>query len=207
MYKLVFALYLGAALIAPGASAETTIVLFRHAEKPEQGLGQLSCQGLNRALALPDVLETKFGTADALFAPNPGVMVKDHGRSYSYVRPLATIEPTAIRLGLPVNTQWGYRDIAGLQNELLAPRYHDKTLYVAWEHKKLIQLARNLIQEAGGKPDQVPAWSSADFDSLYVIRIGGDAPPRFATDHQGLDGRESSCPGPARHRPSAVRTY
>lgn len=24
---------------------------------------------------------------------------------YSYVRPLATIEPTAIRLGMPVNTQ------------------------------------------------------------------------------------------------------
>src|ERR1700727_2627529 len=31
--------------------AATTIVLVRHAEKPEDGLGQLNCQGLNRALA------------------------------------------------------------------------------------------------------------------------------------------------------------
>jgi len=36
--------------------AEETIVFFRHGEKPSAGLGQLTCQGLNRALALPDVL-------------------------------------------------------------------------------------------------------------------------------------------------------
>jgi hypothetical protein len=30
-----------------------TIVLLRHGEKPEGGLGQLNCQGLNRALVAP----------------------------------------------------------------------------------------------------------------------------------------------------------
>ncbi len=32
-----------------------TLVFVRHGEKPAQGYGQLNCQGLNRALALPAV--------------------------------------------------------------------------------------------------------------------------------------------------------
>jgi hypothetical protein len=36
--------------------AVETIVLVRHGEKPDKGLGQLDCQGLNRALALPPVI-------------------------------------------------------------------------------------------------------------------------------------------------------
>src|SRR5580692_7372024 len=48
-----------------------TIVCIRHGEKPPGGLGQLNCRGLNRALALPDVLLKKFGTPQFIFAPNP----------------------------------------------------------------------------------------------------------------------------------------
>jgi len=84
-------------------------VLLRHGEKPPGGLGQLTCKGLNRALALPSVLIGRYGKPDFIYAPNPSMQVKD-GRilpTYSYVRPLATIEPTAIRLGMPVNTQIG----------------------------------------------------------------------------------------------------
>ncbi len=47
-----------------------TIVFVRHGEKPAAGLGQLDCQGLNRALALPPVIAA-FGKVDAIFAPNP----------------------------------------------------------------------------------------------------------------------------------------
>ncbi len=97
-----------------GTSRET-IVILRHGEKPPGGLGQISCMGLNRALALPKVLIGRFGRADAIFAPNPSVQLRERSypsQSYSYVRPLATIEPTAIQLGLPVNTQVGFDDIA-----------------------------------------------------------------------------------------------
>jgi hypothetical protein len=38
-----------------------TIVGIRHGEKPLLGLGQLTCKGLNRALALSQVLLEKFG--------------------------------------------------------------------------------------------------------------------------------------------------
>lgn len=51
-----FCKYILAIFIAASVWAETTIVIIRHGEKPSAGLGQLSCQGLNRALALPQVL-------------------------------------------------------------------------------------------------------------------------------------------------------
>ena len=48
-----------------------TIIFLRHDEKPFDGLGQLTCQGLNRVLALPQVLLSKVGKPDYIFAPNP----------------------------------------------------------------------------------------------------------------------------------------
>ena len=92
-------------VVTPATTTVTTetLVFLRHGEKPSGGLGQLTCQGLQRALALPSVLATRFGTAQYVFAPNPTVAVPDAAGSFYYVRPLATIEPTAIRLGLPVN--------------------------------------------------------------------------------------------------------
>src|SRR5215470_1540086 len=97
------------------ASADETIVFFRHGEKPSGGYGQLTCQGLNRALALPTVLTGMFGKPAYLYAPNPAVKISDPAGSAYYVRPLATIEPTAIRAGVGVNTKYGYTDIASLQ--------------------------------------------------------------------------------------------
>src|SRR5580698_4120771 len=82
-------------LPSSGASTQTveTIVCIRHGEKPPGGLGQLTCRGLNRALALPEVLLKKFGMPQFIFAPNPTQKADPGG--YYYVRPLATIEPTA----------------------------------------------------------------------------------------------------------------
>src|SRR5262249_12549599 len=79
-----------------------TLVLVRHAEKPEEGLGLLTCKGLNRALLLPDFFAANFPRPDRIFAPNPAVKVTEihgDGRRYDYVRPLLTIGPTAIRFG------------------------------------------------------------------------------------------------------------
>src|SRR4051812_47167493 len=79
------------------AHAQQTIVFFRHGEKPSGGYGQLTCQGLNRALALPSVLLPKYGKPDFLYAPNPNVKIPDSAGEFYYDRPLATIEPLAIR--------------------------------------------------------------------------------------------------------------
>jgi hypothetical protein len=180
-----------------------TIVVLRHGEKAVGGVGQLSCMGLNRSLALPKLLIGRFGRADAIFAPNPASRVRENSfstRSYSYVRPLATIEPTAIQLGLPVNTQLSFADIAGLQAAVTAPAYANSTVFIAWEHKYAYDFARQMLRAYGLDPSEVPAWPSDDFETMYVFHItrtaGTDAPAMtFAVQREGLEGSLSSaCP-------------
>lgn len=123
----------GAAQANPaGGKQVETIVIFRHGEKPAAGLGQISPQGFNRAIGLIKVLPEKFGNPTALFAPDPREKVQDFGKLYNYVRPLATIEPLAISLGMPVQTPCGYRDVEELEDELCSPRYAQATIFVAW---------------------------------------------------------------------------
>jgi len=172
------------------------MVFFRHGEKPSGGYGQLTCQGLNRALALHSTLTQQFGTPQFLFAPNPLPKISDAAGSFHYVRPIATIEPAAIRLGLPINAQYGYSDIAGLQTELLGTTYASATVFVSWEYQKLQELVQNLMNLYGGGA-AVPAWPSTDYDSIYVVRLtrsGGAISAQFEHDFEGLNGLSTSCP-------------
>jgi hypothetical protein len=182
-------------LAATRAFADVTLVLFRHAEKPAAGLGQLSCQGLNRALALPRVLLANFGRPAAIYAPNPGVTKEDEGVAFNYLRPLATVEPTAIRAGLPVDTSLAWNDIAHLQAELQRPQHAGQTLFVAWEHHELEQLARNLLDQNGGDRKQVPKWDGSDFDSIYVVTLRSGGGVAFKLAKEGLDKASPDCPG------------
>jgi hypothetical protein len=175
-----------------------TIVSIRHAEKPSGGLGQLTCRGLNRALALPTVLVAKYGTPQFVFAANPTQKVDGEDQSeYFYVRPLATIEPTAIRCGLPVNTQFGYQEIKGLETELEKPAYQSATIFVAWEHYLLDDFVKDLLKSHGGDPTQVPAWPHDDFDSIFVVKITRSergASVAFTIDHENLKNLSDACP-------------
>ena len=152
------------------AHAQQTIVFMRHGEKPSGGYGQITCPGLNRALALPDVLIAKFGKPDYIYAPNPAVQISDPAGSFYYVRPLATIEPTAIRLGMTVRTKYGYNDIASLKAALITATKADATIFVAWEHQQLQKVVQNIMNAHGGRA-VVPAWTSGDYDTLYVVRV------------------------------------
>lgn len=193
------------ATFAPPTSAAEkdvqTIVFMRHGEKPEAGLGQLSCQGLNRSLALPSVLSKLFGKPAAIFAPDPSKRKDDSGTSYDYIRPLATIEPTAIAFGMPVDASFGYKDIDDLKAELKESKYAGKLIFVAWEHKQIVDLARQLMSENGGDEKAVPKWHGKDFDSLYVLRIGrgkAGSATTFEKMTEGLDGLSEVCPNPAK---------
>ncbi|HEY2435093.1 MAG TPA: hypothetical protein VGI12_20655 [Vicinamibacterales bacterium] len=183
--------------VQPAGSSPTTetLVFFRHGEKPASGNGQLTCQGLNRALALPAVLANQFGAAQYLFAPNPETMIPDAAGSFYYVRPIATIEPTAIRLGLPLNTRYSYTDTSGLQAELTSGAYASSTVFIAWEHQYLQAIVQSLINTYGGGVS-VPAWVTGDYDSLYVVRItraNGIATAQFTHDYEGLNGVSTAC--------------
>lgn len=182
-------------------AAQETIVAIRHGEKPFGGLGQLTCRGLNRALKLPNVLVPRFGKPDAIYAPDPAIEVSDRSNTkYSYVRPLMTIEPTAIALGMPVNAQIGFNDIAKLQSELTAPLNANAVIFVAWEHEMLNEFARQILRRYGKDPSAVPDWPNDDYDRIYIFRIEqnqGKPDLKFAVQHEHLDDSLSDvCPSP-----------
>lgn len=182
-------------------SAGETIVLIRHGEKPPAGLGQLNCKGLNRALALPSLLIGRYGKPDYIYAPNPSIQVNDGNNqpTYSYVRPLATIEPTAIRLGMPVNTQIGFLQIDDLQKALLQPAYAHSLIFVAWEHIKLRDFAQQMLKAYGTSLTAVPEWPNSDYDTIYVFHItrSADNTPHATLDiqHENLTNLSDTCPG------------
>jgi hypothetical protein len=181
----------------PGTKVET-IVFLRHGEKPEKEIGQLDCQGLNRALALPRILSSKFGRPDYIFAPATTRMMEIGAGGFNYLRPLATIEPTAIELGLPVNTNFEFTNIEGLRSELTLKKYENALIFVAWEHKQLAKVVKQLVREFGGDAHEVPDWKSKDFDSLYVVRIISREATKsvsFTLDQEGLSNLSTDCPG------------
>jgi len=180
---------------ASGPGVET-IVCVRHGEKPHGGLGQLTCRGLNRALALPKVLLAKFGSPQFVFAPNPTEKSDGIGKYY-YVRPLMTIEPTAIRCGLPINTQFGFMDINGLENELEKQPYRKTTVFIAWEHALLDIFTKDMVKKHGGDPGKVPLWPGDDYDTIFVLKITRDHERQtvaFTIDHENLNNLSDDCP-------------
>jgi len=185
---------LSAVLMTPlMAMADSTYVFFRHGEKPDNTSGQLTCKGLNRALRLPSVLLSRYGTPDALYASAP--KEKKLGSS---LRPLTTITPLAIQVSKPVVLRFHADQTDQLVTDLLAEKNSALT-FLSWEHKNLVTAARTLVTETGGDAAQVPAWPSADFDSIYVVQL--DAQQRFksfARESEGLNGVADACPGATR---------
>ena len=185
---------------AQPADGTQTLVFLRHAEKPEGGLGQLNCQGLNRAIDLSTLLPEKFGKADYVFAANPTRNVEEGelDNSYSYIRPLMTISPSAIKLGLPVNIEFSANDTSDLARELTEDKYHNATIYTAWSHGYLPELINKVAGKAVGEKQTITDdWASGDFDSLYVLTLtwhNGKASLQSHSYKQGLDNGKESCP-------------
>jgi hypothetical protein len=185
-------------LFAAGqARAEQTIVFLRHGEKPSGGYGQLTCQGFNRSLALPAALLAKFGTPQYLYAPSPAFKIADSAGSFYYDRPLATLEPLAVKLTKDIWSKYAYSDITALQKSVIKASKDNTTTFVAWEHLYLQRAVQNIMNQYGGGIT-VPAWPSTDYDSLYVVRLtyrsDGTILATFQHDREGLDGQPTACP-------------
>ena len=203
--KLALALTALTFALPAAGQADQTLIFVRHGEKPEAGLGQLDCRGLNRALKLPGVIATMFGRPDAILAPDPARRKEDGGVAYDYVRPLATIEPTAIAFGLPVNARIGFDDTAGLLAELRKSEYRDRTVLVAWEHGIINEVECTLLTgsgcdfendgSGGKKSGPVTKWRRDDFDRIDVVRIGASGTPAtIETKAERLNGQPDACP-------------
>ncbi|CAI2514986.1 histidine phosphatase family protein [Serratia proteamaculans] len=175
-------------LFSQNALAQETLIFVRHGEKPANNSGQLTCKGLNRALALPDVLLSRYGKPDFIFAAGP-----KENKTGSSLRALSTIMPTAVRVGLPIGIQFHADDIAGLQQELLSDKYQNARIFIAWEHKNLDKAVKNIVAARGGDANSVPSWPGSDFDSVFVVTLD-QGKVSFRQESEGLTALAETCP-------------
>jgi hypothetical protein len=179
---------LAALLLSQSVLAQETLIFVRHGEKPANDSGQLTCKGLNRALALPDVLLDRYGKPDFIFAAGP-----KENKTGSSLRALSTIMPTAVRVGLPIGIQFHADDIAGLQQELLSDKYQNSRIFIAWEHNNLDKAVKNIVAARGGDASLVPEWPGSDFDSIFVVTLD-QGKVSFRQEREGLTQLAESCP-------------
>lgn len=136
------------------------IVIIRHGEKPAEG-DNLSCAGLNRALALPAVLNQLMPTPPNLtFVPVIGTDDKDTTR----VRMLQTVMPYAVQHNLTINSDFMVENTKVFARQLRRLR---GTVLVVWEHHSIVEIAQDLGLE------NVTDWPDADFDSIWTISFSG----------------------------------
>ena len=137
------------------------IIIIRHAEKPVLG-DNLNCQGLNRALLLPDLLVKKFGVPTSSYVP----AITSDSSFTKHARMLETIMPLAVRYNLGINSRFSGRDSSGLVTDLLKK---NGNVLVIWDHKSIIP-----IIHAFGINDPTLKWDDGDYDSIWIITFVGN---------------------------------
>ncbi|MBN9381311.1 MAG: histidine phosphatase family protein [Chitinophagaceae bacterium] len=174
-HLIFFILLAHAAAVAPCQSGNLTVVIIRHGEKNESN-GNLSCQGMNRAIALPAVLHKKFPGIGAIYIPSVG-----NGKSMSHTRMLQTATPFAVQQNLSLNSKYAYSDDKGIAAEVMK---RSGVVLLVWEHGNIPAIAEDL----GVK--KVPGWNGDDYDSIWIISYGeskkGNLKASLEIDHEGL---------------------
>lgn len=147
------------------------IVFIRHAEKPLKG-DNLTCQGINRSLQLPAVIQTKFGVPDYTFIPALGL-----GQATKHSRMFQTVIPLAAKYNLTLNSAHAEKDSLQIAADL---KSKTGTVLVVWEHKAIASLVRSL-----GVSNFNLVWPDNDYDSIWIVTItNGTA--TFTKDTEGL---------------------
>jgi hypothetical protein len=147
-----------AGLLAPvlAQSADLTIVIVRHGEKPDEG-DNLSCQGQNRALALPAVLMSKFGKPTYTYVPSLSL-----GKSTKHARMFQTITPLAVQQNLQLDSRFAEDDAQGIAEEVLK---RSGLVLLVWEHSQIERVATAI------GVNNPPKWRGEDFDSIWIITV------------------------------------
>ena len=181
-----------------------TIVFVRHGEKPPSDEGQLSCQGLNRALALPDVLAAKFGRPDFIFAPLTTARTAHGGGTFSYVRPLMTIEPTAdARRAARQQRAYAFDDLGSLQSELCEKSIPaGDGLRGLGAQASSTRSSGGMVSAFGGnekrrarRGPRTTSTASSCCACATIRRAKAARASPSQHDHEGLDGLSTGLPG------------
>ncbi len=146
--------------LSPSAQPPATILLIRHAEKPDDTGPDLSPTGFERARQLPRLFLPP-GTRNDL--PTPQFLFAAKATVHSN-RPVETITPLAAALHLPIDDNFRDQDYARLAAALLSGRYAGKVILVAWHHGQTPQLAVAL-----GAIPPYATWPSEQYDRIWRI--------------------------------------
>ncbi|MDO3625471.1 histidine phosphatase family protein [Mucilaginibacter sp. BT774] len=148
------------------------VVIIRHGEKPDNG-DNLNCQGLNRAMALPKVLYTKYGVVNEIYIPTV-----NSGNKTKSSRMFQTITPYAVKYNLDVNSSFDTEDYKHIAKDVFLQK---GTVIVCWEHNAIPHIAKAL-----GVQGNIRDWPDGDFDSIWIITYkNGEA--TLTADKEGLN--------------------
>jgi hypothetical protein len=125
---------------APQMLKNSTILMIRHAEKPDEGR-KLSVAGQQRAQAYvvyfqSYMLNGRPLNLDYLFATK---------NSKSSERPVLTITPLSEAIRLPIDSKHDDDDFQKLADDLMGHhKYDDSNILVCWHHGKILDFAATL---------------------------------------------------------------
>ena len=152
------------------ALTNATIVIIRHAEKPERG-PELAPAGTRRAGAYADFFQ-RLELDGHPFRPDHLFCTADSNGSH---RPRLTLEPLSRALKLPIDHRFANQNVAELGRELRA-RAHGQNLLICWHHGKIPALLASL----GAQPELVlphAKWPDDVFG--WMIELHYDATGRL----------------------------
>jgi hypothetical protein len=148
--------------------ADTTVMIVRHAEKPESGPG-LTPAGEARAQAYVGYFE-HFTVNGQPMTPNTLYAAAD---SKSSMRPRLTIEPLSHALGLPIDSEFADKQTKEIADALRTTA-HGNRILIAWHHGEIPRLIHDLGADSASL---IPGdkWPSDVFGWVVVLQY----------DHQG----------------------
>lgn len=142
----------------------TTVLIIRHAEKPDVGR-ELNAQGQQRAAAYADYF-TPLKLANETLTPQRLIATADSPQS---IRPRQTLIPLSQRLQLPIEQPFANNDVDKLVSQLRDSN-QAKTILIAWHHGHI----NKLIGAFGGNGPALigqPKWPVEVYDWLIVLRF------------------------------------
>jgi hypothetical protein len=161
--------------------ADTTVLIIRHAEKPDDGAG-LAPAGEARARAYVDYfkhlsLDGRSATPDTLMAT---------ADSKHSLRPGLTIRPLSQALGLPVDQRFGDEQTGALVDALRAGN-RGRVLLICWHHGEIPALIEGFGGDAGALLPQ-GRWPSEVYGWLVVLHFdhAGRLLPDAGVVHENL---------------------
>ena len=181
-----------------------TVLFVRHVEAhPSTNFenGNYVCQGQWRALGATDILARLLGrTPDAIVSSNTAGLIACNG-TCSYIRPLLTVTPFAIKHGMPVTlapfdwtdatdlAYWLFDKSSPYASDLHQADKDPSLILVGWEHAHIVAAVKALFAQMYQDPAaaaKLPAWSYTDYDTVWKLSTDAQGNLTFSNTCEGI---------------------